>query len=485
MNVFDVIDNNFFSLLSSKNKELYSECILRSFQIYEMGPILGIDKKIVVDDLTSYLAEKDLKITKDDISPEDEYEFSDSDVTTYKEYRQTANFVLRRMQQCGWIYTDITSDYIEVLNFNDYAITIIEALLKIEPRHYYYDSFENEFAFDNDQDIDSFKGYIYTIFSLLTNKDIKDYAYIINEVYRNTKQLIRDLRKLDSRLKDYISYVVGQSEIKNLIEKLFSYKEELVDKTYNKLKTSDNINKYKLTIINELETYISSENIMNEIISTYLRKNMTYDKASDKAFKDLNELIDIFNDLDDFITEIDVKNKTYINTTIGKIKFLISEDDNVIGKLNNLMKYIKYSNNNNQIDKAIKKVNLCFTLKQIKTYNCEKSLFVPRGRYTHNCTQTIDDSNINITLGQIGFSKALLSVFDETKISKFLDDIIAENGYFRASQILHYNSSKDDILNAIYCLVFACEKGYNAIKLSQNVENYLYTLPDFVIRKSE
>ena len=202
MNVFDVIDNNFFSLLSSKNKELYSECILRSFQIYEMGPILGIDKKIVVDDLTSYLAEKDLKITKDDISPEDEYEFSDSDVTTYKEYRQTANFVLRRMQQCGWIYTDITSDYIEVLNFNDYAITIIEALLKIEPRHYYYDSFENEFAFDNDQDIDSFKGYIYTIFSLLTNKDIKDYAYIINEVYRNTKQLIRDLRKLDSRLKD-------------------------------------------------------------------------------------------------------------------------------------------------------------------------------------------------------------------------------------------------------------------------------------------
>ena len=55
MEIFKIIPDNFFSLLSSKNKSVYAGCIMEAFKIYEEGSILGIDKKIVVEVLTDYL----------------------------------------------------------------------------------------------------------------------------------------------------------------------------------------------------------------------------------------------------------------------------------------------------------------------------------------------------------------------------------------------------------------------------------------------
>ena len=51
MDFFDMVPDNFFSLLSSKNRRLYLSSILQTFQVYETGSILGIDKRIVVDHL--------------------------------------------------------------------------------------------------------------------------------------------------------------------------------------------------------------------------------------------------------------------------------------------------------------------------------------------------------------------------------------------------------------------------------------------------
>ena len=46
MDLFDMVQDNFFSLLSSKNKRIYLASILQVFKVYETGTILGIEKKI-------------------------------------------------------------------------------------------------------------------------------------------------------------------------------------------------------------------------------------------------------------------------------------------------------------------------------------------------------------------------------------------------------------------------------------------------------
>ncbi len=51
--------------------------------------------------------------------------------------REKANQLLRRFEEAEWIDIDVTNDYVEILNFRDYAITIIEALKTISQDTFY------------------------------------------------------------------------------------------------------------------------------------------------------------------------------------------------------------------------------------------------------------------------------------------------------------------------------------------------------------
>jgi len=344
MDFFDMVPDNFFSLLASKNKRIYLASIIQVFKVYETGTILGIDKKIVVDDLVYFLDSNSSYLY--DVENEEDEE------SNPKSKRELANYILRRMEECGWIYVDVTHDYMEVLNFSDAAITFCEAILNAYPQvEFGDDELPADYVNPNE-----YQGYIYSIYSLLSQTDNIDYSLTFSLVFSNTKQLIRAIRRLDARMKEYIASVVENTEIKNLMERLISYKNDIYDKSYVKLKISDNIDRYRLSIITRLEEMQSDEVIVKAISRNYTSITKSEDDAINKAIRNIDEVIDAFNALEDFISEIDNKNRNYINSTIGKIKFLLSEEDNVIGKLTTILKYIKDSNKKGKIDKAMRLV---------------------------------------------------------------------------------------------------------------------------------
>ena len=150
-------------------------------------------------------------------------------------------------------------------------------------------------------------------------------------------------------------------EVKDLMENLVSYRENFVEQGYAKLKMSDNINRYRLRIVSRLEEYETSELILTAIGTNFPK--VPEEKRMMMAIRNIDEIIDVFNSLDGLITEIDEKSKTYVNSTIARIKFLVSEDDNIIGKLNGLLKYVRKSNKEGHIDKAISQINGLYKLK--------------------------------------------------------------------------------------------------------------------------
>ena len=466
MELFKVIPDNFFSLLSSKNKSVYAGCIIEAFKIYEEGSILGIDKKLVVEVLTDYLegeAEElvDMEVSEDENKPSS---------------RDKANFILRRMEECGWIDIDVTNDYVEILNFRDYAITVIEALLQIEPQ---YDDY-------SDSNQKEYRGYIYTVYSLLTNPMNIEYGVLMEQVYRNTKMFIRELRKLDSRLKDYIKSIVERTEIKDLMDSLINYKVELVDKAYQRLKTSDNVNKYRLEIVNRLDEFLDDNMIMEQIASAYRNRYGNYDDAYRRANRDINEIIDIFNALDDMITEIDAKNKTYINATIGKIEFLLKDDNNVPGKINAILKFISDKNKQGKVDSAINMVQPIFNLCSYKSVN-EASLYTPRGSYAKPEAQRLLMEKNDILDIQSAFFKEYETVYTEEKVLKFVEANMVNNR-LRAGELLNEDSTIEDILMVIYALIYTNsndEVNYKVVKLNGLVENTRFKFNDYLIIKEE
>lgn len=488
MDLFDMVPDNFFSILSSKNKKLYLACLIESFKVYEMGSILGIDKRALADELTHYLEKSQFKF--DSSEDEIENELVDEDVLEAKaSLRSLAYYVLRKFEECGWIYIDVNSDYQEILNFTDAGITIIEAIMQINPFYQYRGSFGEDELVDMDAFIRSYNaneytGYIYTIYSLLTNPMNTDYAMILNEVYRNTKHLIRSLRKLDSRMKDYISSVVEASEIRDLINKLMDYKNELFDGGYSKLKTSDNINKYRLPIVTRLEEFEQNEAILYVLTEDYKNRYHSTKEAYKRVYRDLDELIDVFNSLDSIITEIDYKNKRYIDSTIGKIKFLLSEDDNITGKINTILKFIKFQNKHGKIESAINSVQSLFELKSLRPYNQEHSLYTPRGKYQRVQNRALDLDYFDFDSDAEQFLKEYGLPYNEEMIMKFINEHKIENE-FKASDIIGINTDLDTVLMVIYSLIYACEQSWDITKLESDVRHYKFTFNDFMIKVGE
>ena len=275
MDFFDMVPDNFFSLLSSKNRRIYLASILQVFKVYETGSILGIDKKIVVDDLIYFLDTNSSYLY--------ETENEEDEESNPQSKRELANYILRRMEECGWIYVDVTNDYIEILNFSDVAITICEAILNAYPQVEFGDE-ELPADYVNPNE---YQGYIYNIYSLLSQKENIDYSLTFSLVYNDTRQLIRAIRRLDARMKEYIQSVVDNTEIKNLMERLIAYKNDIYDKSYVILKVTDNIDRYRLDIITRLEEFQEDETIVKSISNNYLAVCKTPDDAIAKTIKNI------------------------------------------------------------------------------------------------------------------------------------------------------------------------------------------------------
>jgi hypothetical protein len=465
MDLYKVIPKQFFSILSSKHQSVYVACILEIYNAYEKGSILGMDKSLAKQVIVDYL----------DLHPLEE-EFEDTEAESEITNRDRANQVIRRLEECEWIDVDVTNDYEEIINFRDYSITIINALKDI-----------SEDTFYEGADGHEFRGYIYTVYSLLHSEE-GEYGMVVDQIYKNTTAFIREIRKLDSRMKYYIRSIIENSEIKNLINLLVNYKIELVDQAYRRLKTSDNINKYRLEIVRKLESYQQDPVIMEKIameytVSTHSNRNL----AMVKANKRIDDMIDIFNSVNYIIDEIDQKNKVYVNSTISKIKFLLSDDENVISKLTKILKYTSNEIKHKRSQKALKNIEPLFNISsysQISNY----SLYTPRGFYKRIDSQFLVENDMEPGAKlQEEFYKEFERNYSEEVISKYLNNYFETNPLIKASEIINDDMSDEAIMKLLYILVYAGDElDYYIQPLNTKIKHPRFELADFeIVRGNE
>ncbi|MGI6392353.1 MAG: Wadjet anti-phage system protein JetA family protein [Candidatus Izemoplasmatales bacterium] len=458
MDLFNIIPANFFNLLTGKNQNMYVNALFQVFKAYEQGSVLGMDKQIAQQAIIDFL----------EMNPDLEVDDVDFDATV----RDKANQILRRFEECEWIDIDVNNDYVEILNFRDYAITIIEALKEIT----------TDTGYGYSDETHEFRGYIFTAYSLLMN-DHGEYAMVIDQVYKNTIAFVREIRKLDSRLKYYIRQIIENSEIKDLIHLLVNYKVELMDQAYYRLKTSDNVNKYKLEIIKKLEQYQQNTVIMEMVASEYLSKSgNNYDLARIKANKKIDDIIDIYNSLEWIIDEIDNKNKVYVNTTIAKIKFLLNDDENIIGKLNRILKYTASRIKGKKTDQALRTIKPLFALPESLQIS-QNSLFTPRGAYSRSKEQFLQ-KNLNSPSNHLQeeFYKEFESNYSSEVIKRYLQEYFKTRPSIKASEIMRNDMSDEAILRLLYILIYAGDElDYSIVPLKNDIEHERFQMSDFEI----
>ena len=460
MNIFDVVPANFFSILSSKNKCIYYDCLKLIYDLYDKKMGFDVTRDEAMEELVDYFEE----------SPD----FQEDDEVTQTS-REKANYVLNRLSQTGWIVLETDNDYNDLVSFRYYALTVLEGFDRIaQPQE------EDE----SDYAVFEYKGYLYSIYSLLTKSADSELNLVLNQVARLAIEFIGEIKKINLKLRDYITSISENTGVRELMEKLIDYKTQLVDKSYQRLKTFDNVDRYKRRILEKLEQVYANEVLMNKLIGNYMiDKNATYEEAEFAMTRSINDTIDIFNNLDDLIADIEQKNKVYVNSTITKIKFLLNNETDTLGKLNFILKFM--TTDKGLTDRQLmSKIETLFTISQQQQLQTN-SLQSPKifSRPIESSALTIHDRP-DLDELQKAFLDAYNSKFSEVAIKKYVDMILSQTETIKASDLFKNNIDEDGMTRLLYVLVYGTTSdGYEITKLNEKYETDKFLINDFEIAR--
>ena len=277
--LFDVIPDNFFSPLAAPGKIVYWECICRLFSVTSRQLSFGVERDVLVDELQYYF---DSAMAAD--IPEEDLED-----TGGMSSRDKANFMLRRLENWGWIYVDTDYSYVQRVNFRDYAIQIIKALLAVS---------EDRRA--------EYQGYIYTIYNL-TRAGGSNPGLGLLQIVENTDALITGLKSLNANIKKYIDELTRHSTVAEIMDALLNdYYTNVVDKAYHRLLTSDNVAKFRPEIVERLEANSRSARFLNAASREISElREVEPEAARELVLELLHEVIDAFRSMDEILDYLD------------------------------------------------------------------------------------------------------------------------------------------------------------------------------------
>ena len=304
MSLYDIIPENLFSVLASKNKGLYCSTLFVVLEAFKTQ--LKISKDELSQMIQSHLA-KDIDAA--DFGEEDIGE-SESGLSG-KSY-----FLIRKLKETGWITVDYEDDFKEYVTVPTFSNKIIHTL---------YDIVNAE----GTENI----AYVYSTYSALktANETRNPFEMItaLNNAESRTKTLVESLTSVFHDIKYYNN---------KLADHFSKYQEEIVAPILMPLKVRDSVPKYKQPIKNILQQWLIYDDVMNSMVD-YIHKTKGGDPSEIQAdiSSKIHYIISTYESLEeDYIDPIDERNRRYTRSTAQKIDFLINADNTIKGTLVNL-----------------------------------------------------------------------------------------------------------------------------------------------------
>lgn len=315
MSIYDIIPENLFSVLASKNKGLYCSTLFVVLEAFKT------QLKISKDELSQMIQSQ---LTKDiDAADFGEEDIGESEIGLSGK----AHFLIRKLKETGWITVDYEDDFKEYVTVPTFSNKIIHTL---------YDIVNCE----GTENI----AYVYSTYSALkTANETKNPFEMITALHdaeNRTKSLVESLTSVFHDIKYYNNKLVNRVSVNQVLADHFSkYQEEIVAPILMPLKVRDSVPKYKQPIKHILQQWLIYDDVMNSMVD-YIHKTKGGDPFEIRA--DISSriyyIISTYDSLEeDYIDPIDERNRRYTRSTAQKIDYLINADNTIKGTLVNLL----------------------------------------------------------------------------------------------------------------------------------------------------
>lgn len=459
--MFHIIDEHFFMPLASPNKVVYWECICKLFAVMDHQLSFGVERDALVEELQYYFEASQAA----DLEGED---------VEGKSARDKANWMIRKLENYGWIDIETDKSYVQRVNFKEYAVKVIRTLLEIaEGKQIEY------------------QGYIYTIYSLVRSATDNP-GIVLLSIVENTDMLITGLKNLSSSIKHYIDELTKYKTPAEIMSVLFNdYIENIVDKAYHRLLTSDNVSKFRPEIIERLESKSRSKSYVDKASEELAGiREISKDEAEELVYHYIHQVIDAFQNMDEILSEINRKNTQYQRAAINRAKFYLIGGEDVRGQIKEILSGMNEKINQEEMDlSGIYRIEFMDEL--IRIYSSavldEKSLYMPiEGKKAFEPemlletepNQELRDEKMRRML------EKLARVINPEKVNNYVEKHLGDRREMLASELPLENT--DDFVKMIYIRLYGQRKNMRyTIDVKNMIKKDGYRFNDFTIHRKE
>lgn len=400
MILMNEIPDRFWSLFRSINRSTYIEALLKINEEYEYSNYF-LSREMCIQLLGEYFSRKKYVLWQDET--EDDWDTLEPPAT------RVLNWLLRN----GWLrkvddYANMTVNIV----IPDYAAVMIEAFARLTS--------------DEEDETEVYIQNVYAILFSLKN-DPRSSITLLNTALVNTKKLNKSLQDMLHNMDKFFGSLLEQKNYSSLLkEHLDRYVEEIVNKKYHILKTSDNFYLYKTDIKRWITSMRQDEEWTRHMCSraTGFFGRRPPGETEAQVMEKLDQLERGFDDIEHRIANMDKEHTRYVRATVTRLNYLLNQEDNmkglVIQLLNHLSEY-------GCTDQDVQAIGNEMNLSQLNILS-EKSLYKKR-RTKSDFKEQLRDEDVSeeLSMEEVLNLNKVRNRYSKKEIEDFIEDRM-ENG---------------------------------------------------------
>lgn len=347
MQLRNEIPDTFWSLFRSVNRDIYIEALLCINEEYQYNNYF-LTREVCIQVLGDMNARKRFKLQWE----ENETEFDMLETPSSR--------ILNWLLKTGWLkriedYQTLVTNIV----IPDYSAVFIEAFERL-----------------SSEDMQDTEIYIQNVYATLFSfkNDSRANLGMLRTALVNTKRLNKALQDMLHNMDKFFARLLEQNNYEDLLrEHLDGYVEEIVQKKYHILKTSDNFYIYKMDIKKCLLDMREDEEWIEEIRTRAAQMGDTKDDVLDL----LDQIERGFDDIEHRIANMDKEHAKYVRATVTRLNYLLSGETDTKGLVVQLLNRMSQTEDAQEQDAMIRETGERMNLSLLEILS-EKSLYKRR-----------------------------------------------------------------------------------------------------------
>lgn len=347
MQLRNEIPDTFWSLFRSVNRDIYIEALLCINEEYQYNNYF-LTREVCIQVLGDMNARKRFKLQWE----ENETEFDMLETPSSR--------ILNWLLKTGWLkriedYQTLVTNIV----IPDYSAVFIEAFERL-----------------SSEDMQDTEIYIQNVYATLFSfkNDSRANLGMLRTALVNTKRLNKALQDMLHNMDKFFARLLEQNNYEDLLrEHLDGYVEEIVQKKYHILKTSDNFYIYKMDIKKCLRDMREDEEWIEEIRTRAVQMGDTKDDVLDL----LDQIERGFDDIEHRIANMDKEHAKYVRATVTRLNYLLSGETDTKGLVVQLLNKMAAKEDPTEQDAMIRQTGERMNLSLLEILS-EKSLYKRR-----------------------------------------------------------------------------------------------------------